>query len=40
MRSKNIELTEAELSNACYSIEKQFIAQCCWPCEQPIERIE
>lgn len=37
MSSKKIDLTEAELSEACGYIAKQFSAHSWWPCEQPGE---
>ena len=37
MNSKNIKVTETELSKACDYIAKQFAAYSWWPCEQPGE---
>jgi hypothetical protein len=37
MNSKNIAITDAELSKACDHISKQFAAHSWWPCEQPGE---
>jgi hypothetical protein len=37
MNSKNIKVTEAELSKACDYIIKQFAAYSWWPREQPGE---
>ena len=37
MNSKNIEITEKQLPQACHYISKQFAAHSWWPCEQPGE---
>ena len=37
MNSKNIDITEEQLSKACDYISKQFVAHSWWPCEQPGE---
>jgi len=35
MTSRNINITEDELSKACDYIAKQFVVHSWWPCEQP-----
>ena len=37
MSSKNLEIKETELTNACNYISSQFAAHSWWPCEQPDE---